>query len=430
MTVLLARRLVALLTGVLLTAGVAVGEPAQAAPARSTEVVCPPDRLPPLPFADVDGGSASADEIACLLGLGVVRGTTSTLYSGPTAVTRGQMALFLLRAARRAGASPEPGGEAFSDVGGAPEEVRDAVDRLSRAQVVRGYPDGSYQPGAPVRRDQMASFLVRLQHLAGGPVPAPERCFSDVGPGPHEDAVGTLCALGVAQGTGDGRFTPAGQVSRTQLAGFVARLLDVDAEAGLAAPLPSVPAYEGTAFPIDDATRARMSSSYRDGCPVALSELRLLKLRHWGFDGTTHLGELVVRVDAAQPVVDAFGTAYRGRVPVERMRLVDEYGADDDASMAANNTSGYNCRRVAGTSTWSQHAYGTAVDVNPVQNPYVATGVIEPAAGAAYTDRADVRPGMAVVGGALLEGFRSAGWGWGGDFRSSKDYQHFSANGR
>jgi hypothetical protein len=164
---------------------------------------------------------------------------------------------------------------------------------------------------------------------------------------------------------------------------------------------------------------------------VALSDLRLLRLRHWGFDGTTHLGEMVVHADAASALVQVFGDVYGARVPVERIRLVDEYGADDDRSMAANNTSAYNCRTVAGSSTWSQHAYGRAVDVNPVQNPYVSSsGAVDPPAGAAYVDRADVRPGMVVRGGPVLTAFERIGWGWGGDFTRSKDYQHFSANGR
>jgi poly-gamma-glutamate synthesis protein (capsule biosynthesis protein) len=173
-----------------------------------------------------------------------------------------------------------------------------------------------------------------------------------------------------------------------------------------------------------------MSSSHRAGCPVALADLRLLRMRHWGFDGGTHVGEMVVHADAAQAVVDAFRRLYEARTVVERMRLVDEYGGDDDRSMAANNTSAYNCRTVAGTSTFSQHAYGRALDVNPVQNPYVTSRAVEPAAGRAYLDRSDVRPGMAVAGGPVVEAFRASGWGWGGDFTSSKDYQHFSANGR
>jgi poly-gamma-glutamate synthesis protein (capsule biosynthesis protein) len=139
---------------------------------------------------------------------------------------------------------------------------------------------------------------------------------------------------------------------------------------------------------------------------------------------------MVVHADAAQAVVDAFGRGYAARVVVERMRLVDEYAGDDARSMAANNTSAYNCRTVSGSTTWSQHAYGRALDVNPVQNPYVSGRAVEPEAGRAYVERTRVRPGMAVAGGPLVEAFAASGWGWGGAWSSSKDYQHFSADGR
>jgi D-alanyl-D-alanine carboxypeptidase-like protein len=114
------------------------------------------------------------------------------------------------------------------------------------------------------------------------------------------------------------------------------------------------------------------------------------------------------------------------------MRLVSDYGGDDERSMAANNTSAFNCRPVAGTDRWSQHSFGAAIDLNPVQNPYVTEAGISPAAGRAYA-----RPGArrAAVEGLITEGspavraFRAAGWEWGGDWTSPKDYQHFSAAG-
>lgn len=416
---------VLLAAGLLGSTAVLAGTPAAAAPQRGTSVVCPADRLPPLPFVD-----ASSVEVACALGLGVMRGTTSTTFAPGTALSRGHAAVLLVRAATRAGVDLPRGSARFSDMDGTPAEMDDAVHRLAEAGVTRGFPDGTYRPGLPVPRDQAASLLVRLQGELGGPVPAPQDCFDDLDGNVHRDAASRLCALGVVAGSGDRRYGPSTPLTRTQLTAMLVRLLDVDASAGRVAPLPPVPAYSGTASAVDDATAARMSSSHRAGCPVPLSSLRLLRLRHWGFDGTTHLGEMVVHADAAQAVVDAFGRAYASRVVVERMRLVDEYGGDDDASMAANNTSAYNCRTVSGSSTWSQHAYGRALDVNPVQNPYVSGGTVEPAAGRSYADRAHVRPGMAVSGGPLVEAFAASGWGWGGAWSSAKDYQHFSANGR
>ena len=406
--------------------------PATAAPARGTGTVCPADRVPPLPFADVRAGDTFAPAIACMLGTGIARGVGTTSYAPGPDVTRGQLALFLTRVADRAQVPvPSDGSARFSDLADATPAVRDAAEALADAEVVSGYGDGTFRPAAPVRRDHMASFLVRLQVLVDGPRPTPEVCFTDTVGNRHAEAIGTLCALGVVTGQSEGRYAPDGEVSRAQMAGFLARLLDVDAEVGIVPPLPPVPAYDSSVHGIDDATAARMGASHRDGCPVPLSDLRLLRLRHWGFDGTTHIGEMVVHADVAGALVQAFGEVYGARFPVERIRLVDEYGADDDRSMAANNTSAYNCRTVAGTSTFSQHAYGRALDINPVQNPYVSSsGAVDPPAGAAYRDRADVRPGMVVRGGPVLEAFSRIGWGWGGDFTRSKDYQHFSANGR
>jgi hypothetical protein len=183
--------------------------------------------------------------------------------------------------------------------------------------------------------------------------------------------------------------------------------------------------------PIDQALAARMTpSSWRAGCPVPLSSLRYVRVSHMGMDGSERVGEIVLHADAANHAVMAFKILWDDRFPIERMRLIDDYGGNDDASMAANNTSGFNCRRVAGTSTWSQHAYGRAIDINPVQNPYVSGSTVAPPAGSAYLNRSDVRPGMIVPRSTALSAFRRIGWGWGGDWTSAKDYQHVSANGR
>ena len=177
-------------------------------------------------------------------------------------------------------------------------------------------------------------------------------------------------------------------------------------------------------------TAARLGSSHRAGCPTPVGDLRLLEVTHWGFDGRTHRGELVVHEDVAPAVVGVFRALHGARFPVARLETVDRYGADDDRSMAANNTSAYNCRRVAGSTSWSEHAYGRALDLNPVQNPYVRVGTVEPDAGRAYLDRTLVRPGMVVAGDAVVRAFAAAGWEWGGAWRTAKDYQHFSESGR
>jgi hypothetical protein len=183
---------------------------------------------------------------------------------------------------------------------------------------------------------------------------------------------------------------------------------------------------------IDDATGARMAASWRPGCPVPLEGLRLLTLDHWGYDGAEHRGELVVHADHADAVLSVFAALFDARYPIEKVQLVDEYGGDDGRSMAANNTSAFNCRASAGdASAWSEHAYGRAIDINPVQNPYVSSsGAVEPDAGRAYTDRSRSARGLIRSGGVVVRAFRAIGWGWGGTWQRSKDYQHFSRSGR
>jgi hypothetical protein len=191
----------------------------------------------------------------------------------------------------------------------------------------------------------------------------------------------------------------------------------------------SEPGFHGGAEPIDAQTRARMSGiSMHRGCPVGFRDLRLLTVSHWGFDGRVHRGRLVVNRDAAGPVLRAMRTLYRQRFPIRRIRLVDAYGADDHRSMAADNTSAFNCRTVAGTSRWSEHAFGRAIDLNPIENPYVTdSGHVSPPAGAPFADRARHRRGM--VGGRAVAAFAEVGWGWGGNWPWPRDYQHFSASG-
>lgn len=171
--------------------------------------------------------------------------------------------------------------------------------------------------------------------------------------------------------------------------------------------------------------------SWRRGCPVPLRDLRLVRLAYVGFDGEAHLGALVVHRWYPQSILRVFRRLYEARFPIRRMRLVDRYGANDDRSMAADNTSAFNCRLRAGSSTeWSQHAYGRAIDVNPVENPFVTPMYVSPPAGAAYVDRTQDLPGMVHLHDRVWWAFHAIGWAWGGSWTASLDYQHFSANGR
>ena len=187
------------------------------------------------------------------------------------------------------------------------------------------------------------------------------------------------------------------------------------------------PAFSGTALRV---TAADLPSSWRPGCPVAPADLRKLELTYWGFDSQAHTGAMVVHADVADAVTGVFRRLYDRRFPIRRMEPIDVYGGSDDASIAADNTAGFNCRNAvaSGSPQWSTHAYGRAIDVNPVENPYVLGVNVLPPSGSPYVDRSNVRPGMAVRGGELVAAFAEAGWSWGGVW-ANPDYQHFSAAG-
>lgn len=178
-------------------------------------------------------------------------------------------------------------------------------------------------------------------------------------------------------------------------------------------------------------TAAQLPHSWHRGCPVAPAGLRRLRVSYWGFDGRPHTGALIVNTRAVRTLTRVFSRLYAAQFPIRRMRPIDAYGGNDERSLAADNTAAFNCRYAVapGPKRWSVHAYGLAVDVDPVENPYLEGGRVHPRAGRAYLDRSRRRPGMAVSGGLLLRAFASAGWFWGGRWTASPDYQHFSATG-
>lgn len=189
-----------------------------------------------------------------------------------------------------------------------------------------------------------------------------------------------------------------------------------------------VPAFRSS---VTTVTAADLGSSWRAGCPVGPSQLRRVRVSYWGYDGTVHTGDLIIRDTEAEHVASAFRALYDARFQINRIHPVQRYGSDDDASMAANNTSAFNCRAVTGGSRWSEHSYGTAIDINPVQNPYVtSSGTVLPPAGEPYADRDVKVTGTINRNGVVRRAFAAIGWEWGGDWTNPKDYQHLSLDDR
>ena len=171
-------------------------------------------------------------------------------------------------------------------------------------------------------------------------------------------------------------------------------------------------------------------STWTKGCPVAATELAWLRLAFWGFDRRRHSGELLANRSVAGDLVGVFRRLYAARFPIEEMRITRLQELHAPPTGDGNNTGSFACRATRGATTYSQHAYGLAVDVNPFQNPYLKDDLVLPELASAYKDRAWRRPGMITPGGPVVRAFTSVGWTWGGTWHSLKDLQHFSQNGR
>lgn len=177
---------------------------------------------------------------------------------------------------------------------------------------------------------------------------------------------------------------------------------------------------------VDDDTFARIDGlSFGQDCSTAREDLRLLYLLHRNFAGQAQTGEMICHKSVARELLEIFRELYEAKYPIEKILLVDEYGADDLRSMADNNTSCFNFRTKPGMKQLSQHSLGLAVDINPLYNPYVKGFVIKPAGGVKYADRTRNCPYYIKSGDVCHTAFTRRGWKWGGVWRSVQDYQHF-----
>jgi D-alanyl-D-alanine carboxypeptidase-like protein len=199
------------------------------------------------------------------------------------------------------------------------------------------------------------------------------------------------------------------------------------------------PVFHWSVGPVPATVRAELTGPFwHAGCPVSFSQLRVLTVRTWSFDRRTQTGQLVVNARVARPLARVFARLYALRFPIRHMQLADAYGPKPSRPADTDVSDAFECRqavsspcsgtRRSGTGSWSEHAYGEAVDLNPVENPYVGCGRTREKRSRPYLDRSRLRPGM--VTPQVVAAFRSIGWGWGGDWSgSTRDYMHFSASG-
>lgn len=171
-------------------------------------------------------------------------------------------------------------------------------------------------------------------------------------------------------------------------------------------------------------------STWSPGCPVAAEDLRYITVSFWGFDDRPHTGELVIHADEAEEIVDVFATLFELRFPIEEMRIVTAEDLAAPPTGDGNNTAAFVCRPITGGTSFSEHAYGLAIDINPFHNPYERGDLVLPELAGHYLDRGLGQAGMVIAGDVAVQAFAEIGWSWGGDWTSLKDYQHFSRSGR
>jgi hypothetical protein len=195
-------------------------------------------------------------------------------------------------------------------------------------------------------------------------------------------------------------------------------------------PPPDTDRFRATVGPVTSRVRKAMGTTWRRGCPVGLRDLRYVTVTFHGFDRRLHTGELVVNAAHARPITRVFRRLHELRFPIEQMTLPTSVEPDPTPNGDGNGTGAFACRPTTAATSWSAHAYGLALDLNPFQNPYRNGDLVLPELAGSYLDRSWRRPGMIHRGGAVVRAFAAIGWSWGGDFQSLEDYQHFSATGR
>ncbi|WP_418062321.1 M15 family metallopeptidase [Pimelobacter simplex] len=195
-------------------------------------------------------------------------------------------------------------------------------------------------------------------------------------------------------------------------------------------PPPADGRFHSSIGPVTDAIRQRMGETWSPACPVGLADLAYVTVSFRGFDGAEHTGELVLAADQAAPVVSVFRALFAAGYPIEEMRLPTTADLDAPPTGDGNDTAALVCRATRGATSWSAHAYGLAIDVNPFLNPYHKGDVVLPERASAYLDRTRTQPGIIHPGDLVVREFARIGWSWGGSWSSLQDYQHFTATGR
>ena len=277
-----------------------------------------------------------------------------------------------------------------------------------------GSPSAAPAPSTPAPSTPAPSTPAPSTPAVSRPTVPAAPSLSDTGATPAPDWLGTRELPVGPAGWPEARVTPAELRDR--------RIVTTDY-----LPPPADGAFHATVGPVSPAIQRR--STWSADCPVALSDLRYLTVGFRGFDGRPHTGELIVHRTVARDVVAVFGRLFAAGFPIERMRVTSPAEVTAPPTGDGNTTAAFVCRPIRGRTTWSAHAYGLAIDVNPFQNPYTSGKRVLPELATAYLDRGRHLPGMITADGPVAAAFRSIGWTWGGGWSSPTDLMHFSSTG-
>ncbi|MFH0915095.1 MAG: M15 family metallopeptidase [bacterium] len=385
-----------------------------------------------LAFSDVPTSHSFAEAIDDLTARGVVAGFRDGTFRPDAPVTRQQFAKMIVCAL----GLPTTTADLcrFSDVALSRDDglYPDHFVAVAAANgITRGYADGTFGPCNNLERTHAVTMVIRaLERIYPGALEAPRAGSSFDGDwgdlyGEQRDHATRAFSNGLLDGLDLSGVAkdPRAPMPRGEVAQVLYNMMRL---------LPEVAEFQSSVQRVDESLKASMlaSGSWSAAVPVPLEELRLLRVGFWGFDGRAHAGSIVVHNAWADDLQTVFRKLYDARFPIRSMDLIDDYAASDERSMAADNTSAYNGRYVSGTTVWSMHAYGSAIDINPIENPWVRGDDVRPAAGRSYIDRSLNPPGTIHSWDVVVRAFASIGWKWGGDWKGTKDYQHFSSNGK
>lgn len=287
-------------------------------------------------------------------------------------------------------------------------------DPGSGASADAGSPTSATASTAP----STAPSTARPTPSVSSPTPSPEAPTSSAGPAYSTWKLGVHVLPVTDTGFGEIRPTPAGLRERRYPTDDVL-------------PPPADGRFHSSVGAITESVRTAMGNSWEPGCPVALADLRYLRVSFWGFDDRAHTGELVGAASVADDVVSVFAELFRARFPIEQLTLPSDIDPSPRPTGDGNGSAGFACRASRSGAELSAHAYGLAIDIDPFQNPYDrGDGLVLPERASSYLDRDWRRPGMIEPDGVVVRAFTRIGWTWGGTFSSVKDYMHFSQTGR